>query len=76
MTTVHMKIKPDKKGNTAKPCIILFDSLDGRFHDAESEIRDLMYFEYAEIGFDDKYQIPKCHRRSKSLINLHDIERP
>ena len=57
MTTVHMKIKPDKKGNTAKPCIILFDSLDGRFHDAESEIRDLMYFEYAEIGFDDKYQI-------------------
>ena len=52
-----MKIKPDKKGNTAKPCIILFDSLDGRFHDAESEIRDLMYFEYAEIGFDDKYQI-------------------
>ncbi len=34
------------------PTLILFDSLDGRVHDEEKTIRDLNYFEYAEIRFD------------------------
>ncbi|MBQ8108609.1 MAG: HD-GYP domain-containing protein [Clostridia bacterium] len=36
------------------PSIILFDSLDGRVHDEEKTVRDLNYFEYAEICFDGR----------------------
>ncbi len=34
------------------PSIVLFDSLDGRFHDKEIDISKLLYFEYGEIRFD------------------------
>ena len=34
------------------PTIILFDSLDGRVHSNPKTVKDLNYFEYAEIRFD------------------------
>ncbi|MCR4787699.1 MAG: HD-GYP domain-containing protein [Lachnospiraceae bacterium] len=49
---ISFRCSPIGKGpNTGLPAIILFDSLDGRIHDTEREIKDLCYFEYAEIWF-------------------------
>ncbi|MCR4748830.1 MAG: HD-GYP domain-containing protein, partial [Lachnospiraceae bacterium] len=48
-TTINMKVSPDKPGHDPKPSLVLFDSLDGRYHDDEKEIRELMYYEYCEI---------------------------
>ncbi|MBP5384496.1 MAG: HD domain-containing protein, partial [Lachnospiraceae bacterium] len=42
----------DKDEGKGRPAIILFDSLDGRTHDTEREIRELNYFEYAGLMFD------------------------
>jgi len=53
MLTLSLKIDPlPNSDKTPKPSIILFDSLDSRFHDSEKNIRDLNYFEYGEIWFD------------------------
>ncbi|MCR4991110.1 MAG: HD-GYP domain-containing protein [Lachnospiraceae bacterium] len=49
---INFKCAPIGKGqNTGLPAIILFDSLDAHIHEAEREIEDLCYFEYAEIWF-------------------------
>ena len=50
--TVNVKVQPNKAGVIPKPSIILFDSLDGRYHINEKDRKDLVYFEYCEIGFD------------------------
>ena len=44
----------DKENDTLVPAMILFDSLDGNVHCNEKEIKELNYFEYAEIWFDGK----------------------
>ncbi len=48
------------------PCMILFDSLDGRYHDTPHDIKDLNYFEYAQIGFDGTYE---CKGARKIAVN-------
>ena len=50
--TINVKVTPTKTGVAPKPSVILFDSLDGRYHDTEKEIEDLIYFEYCELWFD------------------------
>ena len=55
--TINIKVSPAEKGSTPKPAMILFDSLDGRYHDNPKEIADLLYFEYCEIGFDGKVTV-------------------
>ncbi len=35
----------------AAPCLILFDSLDGRVHVSDERRKDLLYFEYAKLRF-------------------------
>ena len=50
--TINVKIGPTKAGVVPKPSIILFDALDGRYHSNEKEIKELIYYEYCEIGFD------------------------
>ena len=54
MTTITMSIMSDEEaaGTYPAPSIILFDSLDGKVHTDEKEIRDLNYFEYGEITYD------------------------
>ena len=37
---------------TGMPSLILFDSLDGRFHDTEAKKKDLLYMEYGRIRMD------------------------
>ncbi len=56
MTAVHLIVSANenKPGKAPDPSIILFDSLDGREHDTEKEIKDLNYFEYGEIWFDGR----------------------
>lgn len=39
---------------TLVPAMILFDSLDGNVHSNQKEIKELNYFEYAEVWFDGK----------------------
>ncbi|MCR4787528.1 MAG: HD-GYP domain-containing protein [Lachnospiraceae bacterium] len=56
LTTLKMRINaldktPDK---TPVPSFILFDSLDGRVHSTEKEIKDLNYFEYGEVWLDGR----------------------
>ena len=54
MTTIDLTMTAlDKVPGRAHPTsMILFDSLDGRVHDTEKEIKDLNYFEYGEIWLD------------------------
>lgn len=54
MTTIDLAVTVNDKASQAKfsPSMILFDSLDGQVHEKEKEVRYLMYFEYAELGFD------------------------
>ena len=56
MTTVTMTVLPDDdaSGSVPVPSMILFDSLDGRTHSSEKEIRDMNYFEYGEVWFDGR----------------------
>ncbi|MBP5332287.1 MAG: HD-GYP domain-containing protein [Lachnospiraceae bacterium] len=51
MTTVSMSVMSaeEASGTFPLPSLILFDSLDGKVHTDEKEIRDLNYFEYGEI---------------------------
>lgn len=54
MTSIVLKVAPGKKSmvRVTRPCLLLFDSLDARYHDEPREIRDLNYFEYGELFFD------------------------
>ncbi len=59
MIRLHMQVSTaeDYRGREYIPSIILFDSLDGRFHNDERNIRDMLYLEYAEVRFDGKVRI-------------------
>ncbi|MBR0399564.1 MAG: HD-GYP domain-containing protein [Mogibacterium sp.] len=54
MTRISFNVRPDEgyEQSDCMPAIVLFDSLDARVHNSESKIKDLLYFEYAEICFD------------------------
>ena len=52
--TINVKVGPSKPGVIPKPSIILFDSLDGRYHSDAKEVDELVYYEYCELGFDGK----------------------
>ena len=53
MTTIHLKYAPEKTSSgDSGPAMVLFDSLDGRYHEDEKMVRDLNYFEYCVIFFD------------------------
>ena len=58
MTTLHMKISALEKSPelTPVPSMILFDSLDGRYHENEKEKKDLNYFEYGQIWLDGSFE--------------------
>ncbi len=43
--------KDEQPKERSFPVIILFDSLDARYHDEENTVRDLNYFEYCRIPF-------------------------
>ncbi len=58
-TQIHLSYLPETGGDGREstrqegfPAIVLFDSLDGRYHNEERTIRELFYYEYCEIRFD------------------------
>ncbi len=54
---IRLKCKATDSSNSKfAPAMILFDSLDGRYHDTPREIADMIYFEYATLWFDGKYE--------------------
>ncbi|MBP5281317.1 MAG: HD-GYP domain-containing protein [Lachnospiraceae bacterium] len=52
-TKIHFKYQADAPGSV--PMIVLYDSLDARYHEDERKIKDLNYFEYAEIWADGRF---------------------
>jgi hypothetical protein len=54
--SINLKVTYDKdsSNDTLVPAMILFDSLDGNVHSNQKEIKELNYFEYAEVWFDGK----------------------
>ena len=52
MVTLDMNVRSDGSTFDPKPSVLLFDSLDGRYHDDAKEVQDLLYYEYCELGFD------------------------
>lgn len=55
---VRFRYEPDEgySGENMQPSIILFDSLDSRYHKDEKSARDLFYSEYAIIRLDGNVQ--------------------
>ena len=53
ITRIHLAYRSEgAPDGLSGPVILLFDSLDGRVHNEEQEIRDLNYTEYCEIPID------------------------
>ncbi|MCR5775706.1 MAG: HD domain-containing protein [Lachnospiraceae bacterium] len=53
MRTIRLKAEAlERYEGECQPNIILFDSLDGRYHDSPKEMKELNYFEYARIRYD------------------------
>jgi HD superfamily phosphodiesterase len=69
MTTIDLTIGVDKKGvgHTPKPSLILFDALDGRYHDDPDAIKALLYFEYCELWFDGRDVMSGARKIEKKL---------
>lgn len=44
------------------PMMILFDSLDGRYHDNPHDVEDLNYFEYGTVRFDGQYECEEARK--------------
>ncbi len=53
--TVRFKCSSVDTRKECRPGAIIFDSLDGRYHDTPKEMKELNYFEYAEIRMDGTY---------------------
>lgn len=73
MVTIDVKVGPTKAGVVPKPSIILFDALDGRYHDNEKDIRDLIYFEYCEIGFNGQTENKGARKIETRTIDSEDV---
>ncbi len=73
MSTIRMRVTPHEKtpSRIPVPSMILFDSLDGRVHDTEKEIRDLNYFEYGELWLDGR-TVTGGARKIQTNIQLAD----
>ncbi len=70
ITKIHLRSVPEdgvKKGKNI-PTMILFDSLDGRVHDEERTIKDLNYFEYAEICFNGNVFTTEARKAEMNII--------
>ena len=77
LTKIRLRFSPNdgNPGNVRPPAIVLFDSLDARYHDDEKTIKDLYYFEYCEIGFDGQVTEVGC-RKTEVDITKREEEKP
>ncbi|MBR4574330.1 MAG: HD-GYP domain-containing protein [Lachnospiraceae bacterium] len=52
ITKVYLTVERSEETEGRGAQLVMFDSLDGRFHDEENTVRDLCYFEYCSIWLD------------------------
>ena len=71
MTEITMLIAPlrESGGTVPEPSIVLFDSLDGRVHDNERQIKDLLYLEYGVIWFDGRTANGAARKMQTNISN-------
>ena len=75
--TINIKVGPTKPGVPPKPSLVLFDSLDGRYHDNERDVKEFLYFEYCEVGFDGTYTNDNARKiESKEIQDPDCMMRP
>ena len=67
--TLNVRVRPTGNDRMSKPSIVMFDSLDGRYHDTEKEIKDLIYFEYCELGFNGEYAMTGARKIEVKTLN-------
>ncbi len=75
MRTIRLKIEPlNRYEDDFIPVLILFDSLDGRYHDSPKEVKELNYFEYARIRYDGDNDHPGVRKTDVKRIpkNTHE----
>ncbi len=70
ITKFRLRSVPEENADSKRaiPTFILFDSLDGRVHDEEKTIKDLNYFEYAEIRLDGNVVITGARKASVETL--------
>ncbi|MCR5591688.1 MAG: HD-GYP domain-containing protein [Lachnospiraceae bacterium] len=77
--TIRLKCVPVKKGAGFRGAMILFDSIDGRYHDTPREISESNYFEYAEIWFDGQNECEGARKiaveEAKSTAETSSLKR-
>ncbi len=80
MTTISMTVEYNRNnpGQEPIPSLILFDSLDGHYHEDERNRKELLYFEYGNLWFDGRTEISGARkveiRETFSQIDLKKNE--
>ena len=77
ITKIRLRSVPEEQADPARaiPTLLLFDSLDGRVHSNPKTVKDLNYFEYAEIRFDGSVSLTGA-RKSKTETVSHEAWAP
>ena len=76
MTTMRMSIGSDEEatGFYPVPSMILFDSLDSKAHTSEQKIKELLYFEYGEVGFDGQTSVKGARKIQSNVTDKGSAE--
>ena len=77
ITKIRLRSVPEEQADPARaiPTLLLFDSLDGRVHSNPKTVKDLNYFEYAEVRFDGSVSLTGA-RKSKTETVSHEAWAP
>ena len=69
MTSIKVRISPDipGSGNTPKPSVLLFDSLDGHMHEIEKDKKEMLDFEYGEIWFNGNHTVSGARKMESKI---------
>ncbi|MCR5250967.1 MAG: HD-GYP domain-containing protein [Lachnospiraceae bacterium] len=69
---IHLETGPAAGAETAGrgAGLVLFDSLDGRFHDEEDVVRELNYFEYAVIWLSGSVELSGARKVKSDIRNI------
>lgn len=72
MIKLHVRIKPleGHKKEDCLPLIVVFDALDGRVHEPGKLAEELLYTEYAELGFDGTYKLGEARAIRPNVLNM------
>ena len=76
MTTIRMTLNAAEgaPAKSASASFVLFDSLDGRVHESEKEIKELNYFEYGEIWLDGRTAVAGARKMQTKVTKKKSSE--